>query len=198
MDDDDIRIVAEPLDEQVCRFTVSTTVYGGGSANFDNPESARHSPLAMKLLDIEPVTAVRISNNMVTVTKEGIADWAPVAKAIGAAIRAHLASGEPAVSDEYRKTLPTADDIREKVKALFDAEINPAIAMHGGFVDLIDVKGNNVYLRLGGGCQGCGAADITLKQGIERAIRRVAPEVGEVLDTTDHAAGNNPYYAPSK
>ncbi len=55
-----------------------------------------------------------------------------------------------------------------------------------------------MYLRLGGGCQGCGAADVTLKQGIEKAIRSLAPLVGEILDTTDHAAGRNPYYQQAK
>ena len=55
-----------------------------------------------------------------------------------------------------------------------------------------------MYLRLGGGCQGCGAADVTLKQGIEKAIRSLAPAIGEILDTTDHAAGRNPFYAPAK
>ncbi len=60
------------------------------------------------------------------------------------------------------------------------------------------MKKNNVYIRLGGGCQGCGAADVTLKQGIEKAIRDLAPAVGEILDTTDHASGRNPYYSPAK
>ena len=70
--------------------------------------------------------------------------------------------------------------------------------MHGGWVELIDVRKNAIYLRLGGGCQGCGAADVTLRQGIERSIRQMIPEVGEILDTTDHAAGRNPYYQPSR
>jgi len=198
METSDVKITAEPTDESVCRFTVSHPVYPGGSANFEDPETARFSPLAAALFDIEPIVGVRISNNLVTVTKEGIADWAPIARRVGQAIRAHLASGSPAVSDDYVKSLPAADEIKRKVKELFDTEINPAVAAHGGFVDLIDVQGNNVYVRMGGGCQGCGAANVTLKQGIEKAIRRVVPEVGEVLDTTDHAAGNNPYYAPSK
>jgi len=79
-----------------------------------------------------------------------------------------------------------------------DRNINPALAQHGGWVELIDVQKNNVFLRLGGGCQGCGAADITLKQGIEKAIRELVPRVGEILDTTDHASGRNPYYSPGK
>ena len=92
----------------------------------------------------------------------------------------------------------SATDLKAKVQDLIDNMINPAVAGHGGFVDLIDVKDNKVYLQMGGGCQGCGAADITLKSGIERLIKEELPEVEEVLDTTDHASGANPYYAPSK
>ena len=91
-----------------------------------------------------------------------------------------------------------SDDLKAKVQELIDNTINPAVAGHGGFVDLIDVKDNKVYLQMGGGCQGCGAADVTLKSGIERLIKEELPEVEEVLDTTDHASGSNPFYAPSK
>lgn len=90
------------------------------------------------------------------------------------------------------------DTIREKVQHLIDTAINPAIASHGGFVELLDVKDTVVYLAMGGGCQGCGMADVTLKQGITALIQDELPEVTEVLDATDHAAGENPYYTPSK
>jgi Fe/S biogenesis protein NfuA len=92
----------------------------------------------------------------------------------------------------------STDELTAKVQELLDSTINPAVAGHGGFVQLIDVKDNRVYLQMGGGCQGCGAADITLKSGIERLIKEEIPEIEEVLDTTDHASGENPYYAPSK
>jgi Fe/S biogenesis protein NfuA len=91
-----------------------------------------------------------------------------------------------------------SDELRGKVQELIDTMINPAIAGHGGYVDLIDVQDNRVYLQMGGGCQGCGAADITLKSGIERLIKDELPEVVEVLDTTDHASGTNPYYTAGK
>ena len=91
-----------------------------------------------------------------------------------------------------------SEELRGKVQELIDTMINPAIAGHGGYVDLIDVQDNRVYLQMGGGCQGCGAADITLKSGIERLIRDELPEVVEVLDTTDHASGSNPYYTAGK
>ena len=89
-------------------------------------------------------------------------------------------------------------DVTTRVQELIDSTINPAVAGHGGFVQLVDVKDNKVYLQMGGGCQGCGAADVTLKQGIERLIQEEIPEGEEVLDTTDHASGENPYYQPTK
>ncbi|MBI4636894.1 MAG: NifU family protein [Candidatus Rokubacteria bacterium] len=89
-------------------------------------------------------------------------------------------------------------DLRAKVQELIDTMVNPAVAGHGGYVELIDVQDSRVYLQMGGGCQGCGAADITLKAGIERLIKDEIPEITEVLDTTDHASGQNPYYTPGK
>lgn len=91
-----------------------------------------------------------------------------------------------------------SDDLKARVQELIDTSINPAVAGHGGFVELIDVQETRVYLTMGGGCQGCGAADVTLKAGIERLIREEIPEVTEVLDTTDHSAGSNPYYTSGK
>ena len=91
-----------------------------------------------------------------------------------------------------------SDDLKTRVQELIDSTINPAVAGHGGFVELVDVQDNRVYLQMGGGCQGCGAADVTLKQGLERLIKEEIPEIAEVLDATDHSAGSNPYYTPGK
>ena len=84
--------------------------------------------------------------------------------------------------------------IAEKVQAVIDDKINPGVASHGGHVSLIDVKENTVYLQFGGGCQGCGMVDVTLKQGVEVMIKEAIPEIDRVLDITDHAEGTNPYY----
>lgn len=84
------------------------------------------------------------------------------------------------------------------VQKVLDDDINPAVAQHGGFVTLLDVKDNVVYIALGGGCQGCGMVDVTLKQGIEVRIREAVPEISRIVDSTDHAGGTNPYYQPSK
>ena len=84
------------------------------------------------------------------------------------------------------------------VQEVIDTQINPGVAMHGGYVTLLGVKDDVVYIGLGGGCQGCGMADVTLKQGIEVMIRKAVPEIRQIIDTTDHAGGTNPYYQPSK
>ncbi len=84
------------------------------------------------------------------------------------------------------------------VRKVLDEEVNPAVASHGGHIALIDVKDDTVYIRLEGGCQGCGMADVTLKQGVERSIKQAVPSIVAVLDVTDHAGGSNPYFQQGK
>jgi Fe-S cluster biogenesis protein NfuA len=195
----EIVIIGEPTSNPAtCRFTVDCPVYSGGSAYFGNRDAAKLSPLAEKLFEISEVENVLVAENQVTVTKSGIDPWPVVGKKVGAKIREHIHSGLPVVSEEYTRTVPPESEIRKLVQQLLDSEINPALGMHGGWVELIDVRRNSVYLKMGGGCQGCGAADATLKMGIERSIRELIPQVGEILDTTDHAAGRNPYYQPHR
>ena len=86
--------------------------------------------------------------------------------------------------------------IAEKVQQLLDVSINPALASHGGYASLVEVRGEDtVVVTMGGGCQGCAMSQATLSDGIRRAIMEAIPEVGEVIDVTDHDAGENPYYS---
>ncbi|MPZ70338.1 MAG: hypothetical protein GEU71_12550 [Actinobacteria bacterium] len=87
--------------------------------------------------------------------------------------------------------------VEERVSQVLEFHINPAIASHGGRADLDRVEGSTAFLRLSGGCQGCGAAKVTLSQGIETALLQAVPEITEVVDVTDHASGTNPYFAPT-
>jgi Fe/S biogenesis protein NfuA len=96
---------------------------------------------------------------------------------------------------------PSADltgDVAQRVAQVLDQQINPAIAMHGGSAELVAVEDETAYLRLGGGCVGCGMASVTLSQGIEVAILEAVPEIEEVVDVTDHASGTNPYFEAAK
>ena len=88
-------------------------------------------------------------------------------------------------------------DVETRVAQVIDRRINPAIAQHGGRAMLDRVENGVAYVRLGGGCQGCGMATVTLDQGIESAILESVPEIRQVVDVTDHAAGENPYYEPA-
>ncbi len=87
------------------------------------------------------------------------------------------------------------DAIFDKVDALFESEINPAVAQHGGKIELIDVQDATIIVRMMGGCQGCGMASVTLRQGIEASLKRFVPAVKGIEDITDHSAGANPYIA---
>jgi Fe/S biogenesis protein NfuA len=92
------------------------------------------------------------------------------------------------------KDLVLTGDIAEKVTTLIAEAINPGLAAHGGFTSLVGVDGTRVFLTMGGGCQGCSMSAATMVQGIQTAIKEAIPEVTEVVDATDHSAGENPFY----
>jgi len=90
------------------------------------------------------------------------------------------------------------DPLAQQVQDVLTEQINPSVAQHGGWITLLDVKDDVAYIELGGGCVGCGLVDVTLKQGVEVAIKASVPQVVSVVDTTDHASGTNPYFQQSK
>jgi Fe/S biogenesis protein NfuA len=93
-----------------------------------------------------------------------------------------------------KPTGPLADAVNE----VLHERINPAVASHGGHVSLVAIDEGVAYLRFGGGCQGCGMVNVTLKQGVERTLFELVPGLKKVMDVTDHSAGENPYYQPAK
>ena len=197
--DEAIRITAEPVDDHRCKFVVGRLVLPGALRRFTSADDAKGSPLAEAIYAIPgaDVSEVIVSGNLVTVAKRGDAPWPVVGNAVGAAIRSALASGAAVV---VPKAAPAADDdtLYERVAKLFDDQVNPMVARHGGRVDLIDVQEAVVMLRMGGGCQGCGMADVTLRQGIEGMLAQHIPEVRGIVDITDHTSGANPYFQASK
>jgi Fe/S biogenesis protein NfuA len=90
-----------------------------------------------------------------------------------------------------------SDPLAQRVVLVLEEQVNPSIAAHGGRADLVAVEDSSVYLRLSGGCQGCGMAKATLSQGIEVILREAIPELTNIVDVTDHADGTNPYYEPA-
>jgi len=198
----DLRITAEPIDGGRCKFVVSEPLHAGGVRRFASVDEASGSPLAEAIFAIPEagVAEVIVSGNLVTVVKRSATPWQVVGKAVGQAIRAAVASGQAVAPKPAAAVAAVADDdaLYERVADLFERQVNPMVAGHGGRVELIDVQDAVVMVRMAGGCQGCGMADVTLRQGIEAMLHQEVPEVKGIVDITDHAAGSNPYFAASK
>jgi Fe-S cluster biogenesis protein NfuA len=182
----------------ICRFTVNRTLHIG-TATFDSRDETDRSLLAQKLFDIDGITRIQLIGHLLVVSKTLAQDWPTLIQQVREVLEAFLVSSF-ALSEEQveDRMMLIGRGTKEKIQYLLAHKINPGVAEHAGFVELIDVRDNNVYIRLGGGCQGCGAADFTLRQGIEAIIKKEVPEILQVLDVTDHAAGMNPYYQPVK
>ena len=194
-DEKKINITGEPtLDPQVCKFIVDHSLFEDKSCNCRTKDMAKGSPLLEALFTINGIGQVLVSGNTLTIAKSTTDPWPLLGKQIGKAVRDTINSGVTLIADTAETMKPSEKDIRIKIEKLFKDEINPQIASHGGFVELADVDDTKVYVRLGGGCQGCSSANDTLKLGIAKAIQQLIPEVTEVLDATDHASGLNPYY----
>jgi len=193
--DAQIKITGEPtMNPDVCKFVVDHPGFLEGSFNFRNKEMAKDSPLLEALFDIKGIKNVLVSGNVLTISKSNSDSWPELGKKIGTNVREAIISGKQLIAEDHKSKLPTEEKIREEIEKIFAEEINPYISSHGGMAELTRVEGTKVYVRLSGGCQGCASANVTLKSGIEKAIRAKLPEVTEVLDDTDHASGENPYY----
>ena len=197
----EVRITAEPIDTHRCKFVVSEPVLAGGVRRFAGADDAKGSPLAEAIFAIPGLDATEliVSGNIVTVVKQSPAPWQAVGKSVGVAIRTVMAGDLPPLSAPPR--LPNAvndDALYEQVAKVFEEQVNPMVARHGGRVELIDVQDAVVMLRMGGGCQACGMADVTLRQGIEGLLAQAAPEVRGIVDITDHTSGANPYFQAAK
>jgi len=180
-----------------CVFRLNRPLFSGHSWYFPNFESAAGSPLAEALFCHDDVETVLVMEAMLTVTRKDktLVDWKPLAKDVGQVVREVLAAGGPLIAEHIVRGMPGEDAIREGIQRVIDTEVNPGVAGHGGRISLLGVSGNTVTIQMGGGCQGCSAADLTLKQGIHTAFRKAVPFVGAILDETDHSAGLNPYFS---
>jgi Fe-S cluster biogenesis protein NfuA len=195
-----IAIRAEVLltDPNTCNFTVSQVVHPGGPFFYDRRERAAGSPLPELLFGLAGVAHVLISENVVTVGKVADSAWSDLKAAIGARIRAQLLTGVPAILEQANRPAtwgrPDAE-VRAAIQELLDGEVNRGIAGHGGSISIVDYTDGKLRIAMSGGCQGCASSHVTLRQGVEVMVRKIAPEVVEIVDTTDHTAGKNPFYA---
>lgn len=196
-DPDKVLIKAQPSTAgDQCLFMLNRALFPGHSWWFPNFESAAGSPVAEKLFSLDDVETVLVHEATVTVTQKdkSVFDWKPLGAEIGAALRELVEEGGPMVSQEIIDAMPDQAEIQQGIQKAINEEVNPGVAGHGGLITLQKVKGNTITIKMGGGCQGCSAADLTLKQGIHSSFRKFVPQVGAIFDETDHAAGMNPYF----
>jgi Fe-S cluster biogenesis protein NfuA len=192
-----IRAEMSLADAQTCRFIANAIVQQGGPFFFTDQKQTVGSPLLERLFAIPGVANVLITENVVTVCKESSAIWSDMKASIGAAIRAQVQSGMPALSAILANTDATGrsdEALHTIIQALLDQEINRSIANHGGKISIVNIAQGKLYITMSGGCQGCASSQVTLRQGFEVMVKRVAPEIIEIIDTTDHAAGEIPFY----
>jgi len=147
------------------------------TAVFDDAAAAAAYPLAAAALRTRGVASVIARGERLIVARKEGASWEDLLPRLQAAL---LDAAAPS--------------LRERVQEILDTRVNPAIASHGGTIDILDVRGQDLYIHMGGGCQGCSQSSATLRLGVEQQLREAVPELGQIFDTTDHAAGENPYY----
>jgi len=192
-----IRAEASLADPDSCKFTVSRSLHTGSSCFFAHQAAAAGSPLVEQLFALSGVASVLVASNVVTIGKTPEASWAALKAAIGSAIRRQLLSGMPAILQTMApkgRSSKSDSELGAVVQALLDREVNRSIANHGGKISLMHVRDGRLFITMSGGCQGCASSQVTLRQGFEVMVKRVAPDITAIIDATDHAAGKQPFY----
>ena len=189
-----IRAQASAQDPAVMGFVLDTPIAEGRTVQLA-PED--DSPLGRALFTIGGLQQAEVSGAAIRVRKDDSAAWATLKPAIATAIRTVLdASANPLGEDASGDAAPDPDDaLHAAVRDLLEAQINPSVAAHGGHIAVERVENGTVYLRMSGGCQGCAASAATLRDGVERMLRAALPQIGGIVDLTDHEAGDAPFYA---
>jgi Fe-S cluster biogenesis protein NfuA len=160
-----------------------TLAEGGDGAHFPDPVSETVSPLAARLFAVDGVVGVFVAGNFVTVTKgEGI-EWADLAQGVVGAIKAFVASEDPAFGPEYEAPGDSAggDDVAARIRTILETEVRPAVAQDGGDIIFAGYREGVVEVYLQGSCAGCPSSTLTLKMGIEERLRQEIPEIQAVV-----------------
>jgi Fe-S cluster biogenesis protein NfuA len=192
-----IRAEISLADPDTCKFIVSRPVHPGGPFFFGNQERAAGSPLGERLFKLPGVANVLIAESVVNICKEPMASWLGLKAAIGTVIRTQLLTGVPAILEMYAHTGTQGrsdTELNTVIQELLDKQVNKSIANHGGKISIVEVRLGKLFITMSGGCQGCASSQVALRQGFEVMLKRVAPEIEEIVDTTNHAAGKQPFY----
>lgn len=186
-----IRAQSSPGDANLMGFVLDAPVQSGASQQGLSDDT----PLGRALGAVSGVSGIEVAGATIWIRKAPGAEWSALKPAIATAIRQVLdetdtplgasAQAQPAAPDE---------SLLQAVQGLLASQVNPSVAAHGGHIDAEKVADGIVYLRMSGGCQGCAASAATLRQGVERMLRAALPQIREIVDVTDHDAGDAPFY----
>ena len=195
----DVKIRGEfTPDPEVCRFTVNQPILEEGWTLVCRSEKeAAGSPVLETLFLDGDVAQVSVSGSTLVVTKSTADAWPKVAAKLIPRLKDIVARGGDLIAAEAVRRMKEESNegsMAELITELFETRVNPSLASHGGWVRLVRIVDRDVHVEMGGGCQGCAASKQTLQFGIERSIRDLCPQVRNVVDATDHASGENPYY----
>lgn len=179
------------------KFELALTISQREKTYTDSTE-ALSSPMASKIFGFPWTDQITVGTNFITVRKQDWVEWSVLEEPLKGIVSEHFSAlSEPIEENPEMDTAkgPSLDSPEAKtIQTLIEEQINPALASHGGFVVLHSVEGDKVFMEMGGGCQGCAMSYQTLKEGIEGAIKEAVPSISTVIDVTNHAAGDNPFY----
>ena len=175
---------------ETMKFVANKLLYPGKSIDFPDAETAKPSPLAVELFGFPFIRAVFIASNFVTLTKTGETDWNEVIPSVRQFLKDYLEEGKPVINEEELAAVKQTssnevaaddDDVVKRIKELLDNYVRPAVEMDGGAIQFRSYEDGVVNLMMQGSCSGCPSSMITLKAGIEGMMKRMIPEVKEVV-----------------
>ncbi|MDQ3682431.1 MAG: NifU family protein [Bacteroidota bacterium] len=175
---------------ETMKFVANKLLYPGKSVDFPDMETAKPSPLATELFGFPFLKSVFIASNFITLTKTGDTDWEDVIPSIREFLKEYLVEGKPIINEEELAAIKQEssndvhaddDDVVKRVKELLENYVKPAVEMDGGAIQFKSYNDGVVNLMLQGSCSGCPSSMITLKAGIEGMMKRMIPEVKEVV-----------------
>ncbi len=192
-----IKLTPVPIDQNRQSFLVDPPIVFGESGHFERGGQG-NPPLVTALLSVSGIKRIELAEGSFTVTRDPGAEWSDLDDRVRYAVETTITQLADAVRATGEFSDLDDDGMYDRVAEIFEREVNPNVAKHGGKVELIDVQDATVIVRMQGGCQGCGMASVTLRQGIEGSLKRAIPGLRGIEDVTDHSAGTNPYFASEK
>ncbi len=182
-------------ESDTCVLSVNRTLTHGNPTYYANAIEAQANPLARKILQVEALEAILLQANSVTLLKpvDG-EEWTAVQADVKAVVEEHFSGLDDLSNANSADMNLSEEELSKEIQLVLDEEVNPMVKSHGGVISVQAVHGSTLFIHMGGGCQGCAMSTATLKQGVEGVVMGRFPQIEQILDSTDHAAGTNPYF----